>query len=467
METVRGSVPSRLVERIRGLVTPAMAGEATATRALGELIRLENAIDVARVLHEFSPEEVTFLFDLLELERQAIVLSEADPKEQALLLMHVGDRGSAELLSTLEPDDAADVLEVVREDEREEILKGLEEEDAEEIRSLQGYQPETAGGLMTPLLISVSPEATYEEVLGAIRGNEDAETIHVIFVTEDGRLRGVFSVRDLLVANPGAPVSEYMTKEIISVEPDADQEDVIRLMETYHLVAIPVVDRLGNLLGLVTADDALSALEDEASQDVMAMAGAGQAPSPTRQTVMERVRARMPWLLFTLFGGIAAAAVIRGMEAAFGVGGDASGSDAQALSNLKNFLPLVAGLAGNVGMQSSAVMVRGFATGEIDRTRVRGVIHDEILVALIAGFACGLVAAVVSVATSGVDFQLNLSVGLAIALSSVLAGACGAIFPMLTDRIGVDPAIAAGPFITMLNDLLGFCIFMAIALALA
>lgn len=460
METVRGTPPTRLVAGIQELTPRSREGDKSARKALHRLLVAENPIDVARVLHSLDAEEVTHCFDLLEHEARAVVLSEADPKEQALLLMHVGERGSADLLSTLDPDDAADVLESVEPSEREDILAGLGEEDAQAVRSLTAYAPETAGGLMTPLFVSVDETATATRCLEIIRENEDAETIHVVYVTDEGRLVGVFSIRDLLLAQPDDTAEEFMTPDIISVGPDVDQEEVIRLMETYHLPALPVVDALGALLGIVTADDALTALETEASEDVMTMAGAGSEASPTRLSVAARVRARLPWLIVTLFGGVLAASIIKGVEEAFG-----GGPAASAGSDLKNFLPLVAGIAGNVGMQSSAVMVRGFATGEIDRTRTQGVIRGEIMVAATVGVLCGLVAGVVSMASAGWVPQINLSIAVSIALASTLAGISGTLIPTLSDRLGIDPAVAAGPFITMLNDLLGFTIYMSVAMA--
>jgi magnesium transporter len=229
-------------------------------------------------------------------------------------------------------------------------------------------------------------------------------------------------------------------------------------METYHLSAQPVVDRTGRLLGTITSDDALSALEEEASQDVMALAGAGSA-TPTEQTVVERVRARIPWLMLTLFGGIAAGWVIRGLAVFYGKG--------HAVEATAQLLPLVAGLAGNVGMQSSAVMLRGFATGEIHRSRVRRVVGEEILVGILVGVLCGVVSGLMALTlVEEADLHRFLAVALSVALAATVAGTMGAVLPSMCERAGIDPAIAAGPFITTLNDVLGFTIYMSVCFGL-
>jgi magnesium transporter len=243
---------------------------------------------------------------------------------------------------------------------------------------------------------------------------------------------------------------------VIKVRDDDTREDVIRAIETYHLGAVPVVDQKDRLLGIVTSDDALTALEEEASEDVLTLAGAA-GPLPTGHGVLRRVRARLPWLLVTLGGGLLASFLIQVVSRWLG--------REDAVGPLGRFLPIVAGMAGNVAMQSAAVMVRGFATGEIKASRVKRVITDEILVACSVGVLCGLIAGVIAVST-GVDARLAFSVGLSIALASAIAGVSGTVIPSICQRADIDPAIAAGPFITTLNDLLGFLVYMVTAIAL-
>jgi len=368
----------------------------------------------------------------------------------------VNDAVGSELIATMEPDDAADLLETVPAPEAEALLRHVEAEDAAEIRELQGYAPDTAGGLMTPEVVRISQQATAPEIFEVVRGTTDAETINVLFVTDREEMVGVCSIRDVILADPKIPARDWMTTEVIQVGPEEDQEEVIRLMETYHLVALPVVDRTGRLLGVITSDDALSALEEEADQDVLAMAGAGSA-TPTERSVLERVWARMPYLLVTLVGGIAAGWIIEALSRRFAV-------DAGVVSKTAQLLPLVAGLAGNVGMQSAAVVLRGFATGEIHRSRVRGVIRDEITVALLNGILCGLMSGAMAMVIMEAESVRFLAVALSVALAATAAGTVGAVLPSACERFGIDPAIAAGPFITTLNDILGFTIYICVVL---
>ncbi len=414
-----------------------------------------NPIDVAHALADLEAEEIPRVFDALTPTARAEVLAEADPQTQALLLLHVGERGPADLVAKLGPDDPADVLNLLEPPQAEGVLKTLEASEAAEIRDLRQYPPETAGGLMTPDLIAVRPEATDRDVLAAIRSQPDAETINLIYVVGPAReLLGVLSIRDLLMAPPGSPVAQIMTREIIRVRASESQEEIIRTIETYHLGALPVVDERDRLLGIVTAHDALTALEAEASEDVLTIAGS-TGNQPTRQSILARVRARLPWLLITLGGGLIASVVIRELGRWFG--------QEDAVGQVGRYLPLVAGMAGNVAMQSAAVMVRGFATGEIAPARLRRIVLSEVAVASLVGILCGLAALGIALGT-GVAVRLAGAVGLTIASASTLAGVSGTVIPAICVQLGIDPAISAGPFITTLNDLLGFMIYMTVAL---
>lgn len=457
MESVGAREQAPLGETLKSLVAQATT-DGWDRRPLLALLENANLIDVAHALSDLETREAFLVFDILPREAKAVVLPEADPRLQAELLMHVGEQSSVELVSALTPDDAVDVLELVREPEREQIIERLDAGDARTIEELRRYGPSTAGGLMTTSLIQVPPTATPESVLERIRQQTEAETVNIVYVTDAGRLVGVLSIRDVIRAPLRKPVSEVMTYEVISVPPESPQEDVVRVMETYHLGAVPVVDARGLLLGIVTSDDALTAQEREGTRDVMAMAGAGTSLTfPTRQGVLERVRARIPWLLVTLGGGMMASWVIQGVSSWLGNDG--------AVGDLGRFLPIVAGMAGNVAMQSAAVMVRGFATGEIVAARVPKIIVEEVLVGSLSGILCGIVAAIIA-RTTGVPVRLCIAIGISIFCATTLAGASGTVIPAACVRMKIDPAISAGPFITTLNDLLGFFIYMVVAISM-
>jgi magnesium transporter len=426
-----------------------LAGEHGSEAALRSFLEAVNPIDVATSLGDLEDAEVTAVFDALGHEAQAKVLSEADPKVQALLLMHVGERG-ASLLAALDPDDAADVLDAATEPQVEDILRGLEREDAEELRQLREYGAETAGGLMTTEVVALAPELTVAEALDRIREEREAETVSIVYVVSDhGHLLGVLSIRDLLLALPDQRVKNLMTTRVLQVHPGADQEEVIRTMETYHLSVIPVVDDAGLLLGIVTSDDVLTALENEASEDVMKLAGAS-GNNPTRQSVRERVWARLPYLMVTLGGTMLSALIIRLLtdEAEVGV--------------MAYFIPVVGGMGGNVGMQSAAVIVRGFATGEVDQSRIAKVIFEEFLTGGTLGFLSAMGAFVIALLMAFTPIE-GLTVAMSLFCATLLAAAAGTMIPTVCARLGVDPAISAGPFITTLNDILGISVYIGIA----
>lgn len=426
-----------------------LAGEPGAEAALRAFLEPLNPIDVAAGLGDLDDAEITSVFDALGHESQAMVLSEADPKVQALLLMHVGERGSS-LLAALDPDDAADVLDAATEPQVEDILRGLEREDAEELRQLREYGPETAGGLMTTEVVALPPDLTVAEALDRIREEREAETVSIVYVVGRGDLLlGVFSIRDLLLAPSDQRVKEIMTTRILQVHPDVDQEEVIRTMETYHLSVLPVVGDAGQLLGIVTSDDALTALENEASEDVMKLAGAS-GNNPTRQTVGERVRARLPYLMVTLGGTMLSALIIRMLtdEAEVGV--------------MAYFIPVVGGMGGNVGMQSAAVIVRGFATGEVDQSRIGKVIFEEFLTGGTLGFLSAIGSFFIALLMAFTPIE-GLTVAMSLFCATLLAAAAGTMIPTVCARLGVDPAISAGPFITTLNDILGISVYIGIA----
>jgi len=455
MDSLGGLDPGLLGARIRGLAESVGEGDASSRDDLALLLARQNPIDVARVLPDLDRAAVTLCFDLVDTETQGIVLIEAAPREQALLMLHVGDAGS-QVIATMDPDDAADVLESVEPSDAEALLSDLDTEDAREIRELRGYEPDTAGGLMTPDILVVSPNALPASVFEEVRGTPDAETINVVFVCEGETLTGVFSIREVILAQPDQPVREWMTTDVIRVSPEVDREEAIRMMETYHLSVLPVVNTAGHLLGVITADDALSAAEEEADEDVLAMAGAGSL-SPTESSVLQRVGARMPYLMFTLVGGIGAGWLIRLLAERMGAPG--------MIEKTAQLLPLIAGLAGNIGMQSAAVMLRGFATGEIHRSRVRRVISEEVAVAIINGLICGVISGLMALAIM-VEPEPGrfAAVSVSVTLAAVAAGIIGAVLPSACERMNIDPAIAAGPFITTLNDLLGFTIYICVVL---
>jgi len=449
--------PGEVISELQNFLAALDRDGSVAAQALTGYLETVNPIDLARALVDFDPDDLGRVFDFLDRESQAVVLSEADPRDQAVLLLHVGDRG-AELIANLEPDDAADVLETLQPPEREHILRGMAEPEAREIRELTVHDSETAGGLMTPEFFAVSAKQTVQEVLDLLRRTaHEAEVVNNLYVLEGERLVGVFSLRELILADVGAHVDEFMSTELRTALVDQDREEVLRVMETYHLSILPVVDSSERLLGIVTFDDALTAMEEEGSEDVMTLAGAGAGDTfPTHQTVGERVKARLPWLTVTLLGGLGCAWIVPMLHDLMGgdMPGDVGGKDSL-------FFVMIAGMAGSVAIQSAAIMVRGFATGEIGKGRTRQIIRDETLVGASVGAVVGVSAGLLLL-LFGVEQEMAISVAVALLAATTIGAAAGTMIPSFCRWIGVDPAISAGPFLTALNDVLGITIFVTV-----
>ncbi len=416
----------------------------------------DHLIEIADNIADFDDHEKELMLDLLEPGQQADFLEEMDEKEQAGFLELLSARnGLAAVMSEMKADDIADILDDFPEEARQVVLDSLPEDRAEEIRELAAYDPDTAGGLMTTEFLAVSEDTTVRGVKDLIRSNGEVESVGNIFVTAEDRLLGVFSVRQLILADNEQKVSEFMERDVISVELDDDAEECYRVMETYHLASIPVVDEYHDLVGIVTFDDVLTVGEREASEDVFKMAGSGDL-YPTRDSILGRVRKRLPWLLVSIFGGFGTASVIRLF----------TDGDVQVVSEVARFLPMIVMLGGNIATQSSATMVRGFATGEIDSHKIGRVIVGEVGVGVIVGALCAAIGGLLAFfgGESGA-FAMAAVVLVSITCLSLIAATLGTLIPAICERLSVDPAISAGPFITMLIDMVGAAVYLSFVLA--
>ncbi len=409
----------------------------------------ENLIEIADNIGEFSEEEKITLLERLSAEEIADFLEELDETDQPFFLERLkGDERFPEVMSEMKDDDIADIVDEVSESEREELLDVLPKARAVKIRELAQYAPDTAGGLMTTEFLAVDQSDTVRAVKEKIRDQGNLESINNIFVTRKDRLLGVFSVRELILADNDDEVGAFMESDVISIDADEDDEECYRVMETYHLSSLPVVDQYHDLLGIVTFDDVLTVGEQEASEDVFKMAGSADL-HPTRDSVFGRVKKRIPWLLVSIFGGFGAA-IVMGLFPLH-----------EMVSEITKFLPLILMLGGNIATQSSATMVRGFATGEVDSTRISKVVGGEVLVGLLVGAICASIGGALVILTGGEDpYTMASVVLLSVVCLSLLASLLGTLIPTACERLEVDPAISAGPFITMLIDMVGAGVYL-------
>jgi magnesium transporter len=410
--------------------------------------------DVADVLEELDLDDRKRVFYLLDNEVAIEVLDELDEDAKEELLGELERRKLQTLVKDMPSDEAADMLKLMPPEESEQLLSVVEEEQAIELRELVEYEPDSAGGIMTKDYLAVAPEQTAAQAIEVIRETPSAEVIRYLYVINDSEeLVGVLSLRDILLAKPDAALGAMAKTEVVTVRTDVDQEKVARVLDKYDFAAIPVVDRNNVLRGIVTYDDVIDVIEEEASEDIYRLAGTA-AHRPTREPAHRRVILRLPWLLITLAGGIISSQIMLRF-----------GHTLEAVVSITFFVPVINGMGGNVGLQSSTVVVRGLATGEVHVSRIMSVISKEILVGCMIGIICG--AAVATFALLTLDRpELGLAVGLAMFCGITVAALTGTAIPLLCEKFGIDPALAAGPFITTLNDITCLTIYLTTAILL-
>ncbi|MDR7416355.1 MAG: magnesium transporter [Armatimonadota bacterium] len=437
---------SRLGEWLRQLLRdPARVGEA---------LRETHPADVAEALKRLSDPEARQVLEALG-ARGAEVMAYLPPERQRTLLQEVPPDLQIEILGGMSTDDAADLLGSLRPEEARTLLDRMAPAEAEDVRRLLRYRPQTAGGRMTPEFVAVHQDQTVEEALEHLRrAAPAAETVYYVYVVDsEGRLRGVVSLRDLIVARPESRIAAVMTTRVVSVQAEDDQETVARLFEKYGLLALPVVDRAGRLLGVVTVDDVLDVVEEEATEDAYRLTGLVEAvevePSPWRRALR-----RLPWLLALMGLEAVAARVVGHFEHTL-----------QALVALAFFIPMLNDQAGNMGIQCAAIAVRAIATGEVDRRTYRAFVLREGLVGLLSA----LLSAGVAAAIGWVWWQdPRLSLALAATVFAVmnLAALLGSLVPLGLTLLRRDPAVASGPFITSLMDLVTVTVYFTVAVRL-
>ncbi len=442
MEETRQQSPEEIAEEVSQ-----KASDSEVVNTLDDL----HPTDVADVLEELDLDDRKRVFALLDNEVAIEVLDELDGAAKQELLGELGRRKLQTLVRDMPSDEAADLLNLMPPEETEKLLSAVEEEQAIELRELAEYEPDTAGGIMTKDYLSVTAEQTATEAIEAIRGTPDAEVIRYLYVVnEREELVGVLSLRDVIVARPGAGLAAIARTDVISVRTDTDQEEVARVLDKYDFAAIPVVDGNNVLRGVVTYDDVIDVMEEEASEDIYRLAGTA-SHKPTREPAPRRVILRLPWLLITLAGGLISSQIMH----SFGHG-------LQAVVSVMAFVPVVNAMGGNVGLQSSTVVVRGLATGEVHASRILSVISKEILVGCMIGIICGTAVAAFALLTQE-GAELGFAVGLAMFCGITVAALTGTAIPLLCEKYGIDPALAAGPFITALNDITCLTIYLTMA----
>lgn len=387
-----------------------------------------------------SPNEFAGLLESMEMEDTLNYFKEMDPQY------------SGAILSELPADDTVDILNLMDKDEAVTFLTIMDEESTEEIKQLLNYEEKTAGSIMTTEFIAIYDTHTVEQVMQLLKEEApDAETIYYLYVIDKAKkIVGVLSIRDLIIANDKERIKDIMSEKVVTVSVARDQEEVAQLFKDYDFLAAPVVDFQDHLIGIITVDDILDVMEEEASEDYSMLAAVSEEVHHT-DTAFEAAKKRLPWLIILLFLGLITASLIGQFEETL-----------NQVAVLAIFIPLIAGMAGNTGTQSLAVAVRGLATGDYVKQGKMKWILRELGTGLITGFVSGVVIAIVIYIWLG-NIVLGLLVGVSIMASLVVATLAGAFIPMLMHRLNIDPAVASGPFITTLNDIISILIYFGMA----
>ncbi|MBN1825283.1 MAG: magnesium transporter [Candidatus Eisenbacteria bacterium] len=419
---------------------------------IAAILREEHPGDVAELLNFADEDHKARLFHLLPEETGAEVLSRVDDPTLTTLLADLSDEEISRLVDDLPTDDAADIMGQMEDEDAERVLALLEEEDQESLQKLLEYPEESAGGIMESEFVAVKEHGTAEEVVRALRERaEEVEQVHNIYVIDErGRLKGILPIWRVAIARPNASVDRYVEHDVVRVPADMDQEEVANLARRHDLIEIPVVDEEERLIGRITLDDLVDVIHEEAAEDISRMSGTGEEEihetSPLRISFL-----RLPWLLIGLAGGIGSAFLMSRFE-----------GQLHRILALAFFVPVITAMGGNVGIQCSSIVVRALALGEMEVYRIWRRVAREFLVASVNGLVIAGLVSLVATVWHGSGL-LGLIVGCSMFSSILVASTTGTLFPITLRRLGFDPALATGPFVTTSNDLLNLLIYFAIA----
>lgn len=441
------TIDTDLLERIKNL------SQEKEWQLINELVKGIHPYDLSELILELDKEIQLGLIINLPKSLVSEILPQLPEEKPAEILMMLPSMAVQEILINLSPDDLADILISLPEDKREEILGYFPEEDFKTIKELMKHPQDSAGGIMTPEVLTLKENMSVEDTIEFIRKNStEFETIYYLYVTDQtGILVGVVSLRELVLAKKEQILKDIMNPDVIKVPKGMDQEEVARLAADYDLATIPVVSRDNKILGIVTIDDVIDVIEEEIVEDMGLMAGAGEEIDKLIDAnTYKVVRARLPWLIFALIGdGIIASGIYTIFQ-----------DTIEAVILLAAFIPVIMTMGGNVGVQSSTVFVRGLATGEIEEPIKY--FFREAKVGFILGIIVGVATGIFGQFLLG-SSTLGLIVGFSMFLTILIASSIGIIIPKFFDSIGIDPAISSSPFITTLADILGLFVYFGLA----
>lgn len=425
--------------------------------SLKSLLAVSEEMEILYTLHDLSPDDLVIVFRLLAKDKALMIFEELDTDMQQSLIKSFTDERVNEFVNNMAPDDRVRLLDELPAIVAKKLIASLSPEEREATNILMGYESETAGRIMTTEYISLKPDMTVEQALAHVRVQaKDKETIYTLFVTDNAKkLEGVLTLKELLVAEHGSVVSDIMAKKAISVQTDTDQEEVAKTLQELDLLAIPVVDREGRLVGIVTIDDAVDIIEEEATEDILDKAGFADVTNneSDRSEVLvngslwQIWKVRLPFLLATLVIFMFSGVVIGEFEDAL-----------ESIAVVAMFIPLIMGMGGNVGTQSSTIFARGFLLGHIEIANFIKHLTREIGIGISIGAVVGLLSGIISSLWLGMP-MLGLAVGLSLMATAAVASLLGFVVPFVLIKFNLDLAAGSDPIITSIKDIIGLLIY--------
>ncbi len=445
-DNIQFQINDELIEKVENLI------EAKNDKELRKMLSEFHYADIAEILEEIDLEEAIYVIKLLDSETTSDVLMELDDDDREKVLKNLSSKEIAEEIEELDTDDAADIIAELPEERQKRVISHIEDQEHKaEIQELLAYDEDSAGGFMAKELVKVYETWTVAGCLRRIRGQaEEVTRVHSIYVVDkQEKLIGRLSLKDLIVAKNEQKISDIYISSVDFVNVNDEIEDVAKIMQKYDLEAIPVVDENQTLLGRITIDDVVDFIKEEAEKDYQLAAGITQTVD-SEDSIFDLTKARLPWLFLGLIGGIGAAYIMGGFEEML-----------QQHAILFFFTPLIAAMAGNVGVQSSAIIVQGLANDD-----VKGSVNSRLLKEMLLAALNGVILAIVLLLFVWVwegQFNVALAISMSLIIVIVVAGLIGTFIPLFLDKRGIDPAIATGPFITTSNDIFGILIYFTIA----
>lgn len=446
METFQFS--EELLKKIADLIL------AKKNTSLKKIVKDVHFADMAEIINELNEDQGIYLIKLFDSEKTSEILTELDEDVREKILKALSVKEIADEIEELDSDDAADILGELSEKRKEEVISEISDNNlADDLKELLSYEEDSAGGLMAKELVQANENWSITKCLKEIKKQgENVTRVHSIYVVDDKRkLIGRLSLKDLIISPAKNLIKDIYIPKVDSVNVYEDGEEVAKIMSKYDLEAIPVVDNKKKLVGRITIDDIVDFIKEEAEEDYLLAAGI-QGDVEADDSIFELTKARLPWLFLGLVGGLGSVFILEGFEEVM---------NHPSYKTLFFFTPLIAAMAGNVGVQSSAIIVQGLANDVVKGSLVSRLLK-ELGLSLINGFILGFLTILFGLATN-LPIELSITISLSMLCVIVVAALIGTSIPILLDKKGIDPAIATGPFITTSNDIFGIFLFFYIA----